>query len=90
MTDYIKRDLGRIIANASESDIDAPTWDEQKKRLKAVQSADVAPVKHGYWIEYEPEHGRCSICGHEVDLMTPEDTHWCSNCGAKMDGESNE
>lgn len=44
MTDYIKRDIERIITNAQECDIDALTWEEQKERLKAVKSVDVAPV----------------------------------------------
>lgn len=52
MTDYIKRDIERIIANAQECDIDALTWEEQKERLKAVKSADVVPVM------------RCKDCKH--------------------------
>lgn len=94
MTDYIKRDLGRIIANASESDIDAPTWEEQKKRLKAVQTADVEPVRHGKWEEVRfrtipynriGKEKKCSDCGKKKDKYVI--WHYCPNCGAKMDEE---
>lgn len=89
MTDYIKKDLERIIANASESDIEAPTWGEQKERLKAVQSADVAPVRHGYWKQDRggKVSANCSICDSWMPFrMLP----YCPNCGAKMDGDEHE
>lgn len=90
MTDYIKRDIERIIANAQECDIDALTWEERKERLKAVKSADVAPVRHGRWINCEwVESGfkfwRCSECNH--DDMNSRLHKYCPNCGAKMDEE---
>lgn len=95
MCDYIKRDLERIIANASESDIDAPTFDEQKKRLKAVQSADVAPVRHGRWKPFDRTWGRsvftCTACGNAMDVPTEMGEPifgYCPNCGAKMDKEN--
>lgn len=53
--------------------------------------ADVAPVRHGYWIEDEPYHDEegyiiqqfyCSECGRYEEEREP----YC-NCGAKMDGE---
>lgn len=92
MTDYIKRDIERIIANAQECDIDALTWEEQKERLKAVKSADVAPVRHGRWVESfmvsAPPTLRarwtCSWCGN---VQTYGATNYCHNCGAKMDEE---
>lgn len=61
MTDYIKRDIERIIANAQECDIDALTWEEQKERLKAVKSADVVPVV------------RCEDCLWYVRSMIKQD-----------------
>lgn len=96
MSDYIKRDIERIIANAQECDIDALTWEEQKERLEAVKSADVAPVRHGRWKEKQPiEHYHmgesiavrynyaCSECG----FIEPRRHNYCPNCGAKMDEE---
>lgn len=87
MTDYIKKDLERIIAYASAIDIDAPTWDEQKERLKAVQTADVAPVRHGRWDVIDAEEPRrygCSECKRLSWYME----NYCPNCGAKMDEEA--
>lgn len=57
-------------------------------------SADVAPVVHGKWLEVEELfgdiHWKCSACGIEWCFIdgTPEEngTHYCPNCGAKMDG----
>jgi len=55
-------------------------------------AADVAPVKHGEWIEhqhidrngtYYTSHYKCSECGFE-DF--DEEYPYCPNCGARMDG----
>lgn len=53
-----------------------------------IPTADVAPVVHGHWI-----HGGnsfvtfCSVCDYcfEEDMY---DFDYCSNCGAKMDGDT--
>lgn len=99
MSDYIKRDIERIIANAQECDIDALTWEEQKERLKAVKSADVAPVRHGRWESFEDvfmetcyECSECGLAFYLADGGTPKENkyHYCPNCGARMDGENDE
>ena len=68
--------------------------------LKKVQSADVAPVRHGRWeaTEWAVNRSgailigriyRCSECGRIIDLEhgeTLDDYPYC-HCGAKMDGE---
>ena len=60
-----------------------------------IPAADVAPVKHGHWIEeydcgYITPH--CSECGETA--LTKEETSYdyvyssyCPHCGAKMGGE---
>lgn len=60
-----------------------------------IPAADVAPVKHGHWIEeydcgYITPH--CSECGETA--LTKEETSYdyvyssyCPRCGAKMGGE---
>ena len=60
--------------------------------LQAIPVADVAPVRHGYWIEeydcgYITPH--CSECGETA--LTKEETSYdyvyssyCPNCGAKL------
>ena len=57
-----------------------------------ILTADVAPVRHGYWIEQEnwaPDdyYYTCSACGEDYNTIdgTP-DYNFCPNCGAKMDG----
>ena len=49
--------------------------------LIAVPAADVTPVVHGRWIK-GPSNPYCSECFVECRDETP----FCPNCGAKMDG----
>ena len=56
-------------------------------------SEDVAPVRHGRWIDAYPYidpnpmfmYGICSECGFEQGIS--KYLNYCPNCGAKMDGE---
>ena len=61
-------------------------------QLDTILSADVAPVKHGHWIDeydcgYTTPH--CSECG-EIALTKEETSYdyvyssYCPNCGAKL------
>lgn len=67
-----------------------------KSILTGLQSADVAPVRHGKWIEmradYEGGDGSlmstyCSECGRDMGIGK---ANYCPNCGAHMDGEKEE
>lgn len=109
MSDYIKReDAIKAVADmlAFEAEIDfcnTFTSDdfiaEAKDYFKDIPSADVAPVRHGRWIEYgENQDGthnmRCSKCGtglkskgHANSYYTKHKYRYCNNCGAKMDEE---
>ena len=63
-----------------------------EKRINNLDDCDVAPVKHGHWIEeydcgYITPH--CSECGETA--LTKEETSYdyvyssyCPRCGAKM------
>jgi len=59
-------------------------------------SADVQPVRHGHWIHdgLDIPHGvdwmRCSECGKRDKYCPATMTNYCPNCGAKMEGETNE
>lgn len=62
------------------------------KIIDEIPSADVAPVRHGRWVN-ENFYTRCSVCenmaiydkyGQEVE------SDYCPNCGARMDGDTDE
>ena len=63
--------------------------------LQNSETADVAPVIHAHWIEFEDYSGavypECSRCGLVwwLDEGTAEDNemYYCPKCGAKMDEE---
>ena len=53
--------------------------------LMKVASADVAPVRHGRW-DLDMSGAWCSVCGE----YSEGEYIYCPNCGARMDGESND
>ena len=58
------------------------------KELEAFPAADVAPVRHGRWIN-ENFYTHCSDCGKMAiyDKYGQEvESDYCPHCGAKMDG----
>ena len=61
-----------------------------KHLIADFPAADVAPVRHGRWIEQEKyTFGTmydCSICGDRI-LDNGHSWNYCPNCGAKMDLE---
>lgn len=55
--------------------------------LKAIPSADVAPVRHGQWIyDKKAQRPYCSVCKGYFYGATNSPMSYCPNCGAKMDG----
>ena len=77
MSDYIKReDAMRVKPFGLYDGV------EFQKIVKAIPSADVAPVRHGRWEEYGKTWW-CSECGFETGLRWD----YCPDCGAIMDGE---
>lgn len=72
------------------------TLGEYEERLKSLY--DVEPVRHGRWIRvsvgsdnssagyFVISMAKCSECGTSV-MGKP---NYCPNCGAKMDGDSDE
>ena len=57
--------------------------------VDAIPAADVAPVRHGRWIEKEKYTFGimcdCSLCENRI-LDNGHPWNYCPNCGAKMDG----
>ena len=56
--------------------------------IEDMPAADVAPVRHGHWVEKEKYIFGiiydCSLCENRI-LDTGNPWHYCPNCGAKMD-----
>ena len=57
--------------------------------IKNMPAADVAPVRHGRWVEKEKYTFGimydCSLCEDRI-LDNGHPWNYCPNCGAKMDG----
>lgn len=80
-------------------DVDFDEVPETKKALLAMidyqETADVAPVRHGKWIEREVSDGKvidewqsakCSACGRYNTIPYIyffRECNYCPNCGAK-------
>ena len=69
--------------------------DDFKKAIKKMPKgiiADVAPVRHGRWVEKEKYTFGimydCSLCENRI-LDNGHPWNYCPNCGAKMDGGDN-
>lgn len=71
-------------------------WDghtsKDVRRLLSIPAADVAPVRHGRWID-KGEYAVCTECGGRSGTQydgvepIPLMTQFCPDCGAKMDLE---
>lgn len=62
-----------------------------KDIIRHIPATDVAPVKHGYWIKIENYAFKCTSCGKmywESEGYAAR-THFCPNCGTRMDGDDN-
>ena len=90
MDEYINRE---VAIQAVEKTL----WQYQQSviELRKVPSADVAPVRHGRWIEpprlyYGAKQYECSLCYSDTfwkkHSITEKYPH-CPNCGALMDLE---
>jgi len=80
--------------------INPQTMEWQTKKPTEFPTIDAVPVVHGYWKETQQPCGwtdiacaTCSVCGEDYPLGDygiddfNELSHYCCNCGAKMDGE---
>ena len=64
-----------------------------------IPAADVAEVKYGEWTKDDSDGCFCSFCGwytdYDYDYVTNnglgnDDFIYCSHCGARMDGGTND
>ena len=91
MDEYIEREkivfgvLGLTIVDPAV----AAYADAVLHQIQSVPSADVAPVRHGRWLEvrekrlFGEHYFLCSNCKSRNGLMIP--FNYCPNCGTKMD-----
>ena len=99
MTKYINEETLRklMYEEAFEKDSDMQKWDSGcwiryklfENCLEAVPAEDVAPVRHGRWIDERWEglssfSAECSLCSKRT--LAYFHYYYCPNCGAKMDG----
>lgn len=107
MAEYIDREAAiSLIKQYGKDAIDGGRYSldtvddciELENCVKALPTADVAPVLHGRWDNvpntymsviskdgaYHGNATTCSVC-HEVNPNAYK-TNYCPNCGAKMDG----
>ena len=87
MAEYIDREkLLRDINHYHLSDGKFQHW------VEVQQAADVAPVRHGRWID-KGEYAVCTECGGRSGTQydgvepIPLMTQFCPNCGANMESE---
>lgn len=87
MNEYIERELAIEALSRGEG-----CGNVCRRAIERIPSADVAPVRHGRWINAYPDiepnsmfmYGICSECGFEQGIS--KYLNYCPNCGSKMDG----
>lgn len=98
MTEYIEREAAiKAAKHAWAKGL------EPSQYIEALPAADVAPVMHSYWESYdcsqymgtdeygEPKwrDGKFYVChNRRCRRKTVVKSHYCPNCGAKMDGDA--
>lgn len=106
MPEYIERnaaDKALTLSAANDKDKTRRIWAKAICVLHDLPAADVAPVVHGKWISWEQADNiipfanrhECSACHDAAHILANGFellSHFCPNCGAKMDkpgGDSN-
>lgn len=88
MAEYIEREAAIEAIMYEPPDAHYPQWYADK--IKAIPSADVAPVRHGQWRKGGYVCGetewKCSACGETEWRTSIDRIKYCPFCGAKMDG----
>ena len=102
MSDYIKREDA---INTVRNTFTGMTADTLELRINDIPSADVAPVRHGMWVDVDRMqmhdlHGvltwgnsfMCTECNFKTFAVEGHMSqyHYCPCCGARMDGDEDE
>ena len=99
-SEYIKRDaVHDLVRSLTKYALASPgntrhritvDADDVNFGVDKIPSADVAPVRHGRWIERKSFHAeggiiaKCSACQKDVQYLG-NPLNFCPNCGSKMD-----
>ena len=99
MSEYVEREAAvKAFNNFDAGRADSPpctllTPEEFAEYLYELPTADVAPVRHGRWVEKEKYTFGimydCSLCENRI-LDNGHPWNYCPNCGAKMDRGDND
>lgn len=93
MDEYIKREAAiTALLNDAQEQV-GYSREDAADCIRYMDAADVAPVRHGRWINAYPDiepnpmfmYGICSECGFEQGIS--KYLNYCPNCGTKMDLE---
>ena len=102
MAEYISRSA--LIDMLTDKYLEAKFYDGCKARtikecmymIDGIPS-DVAPVRHGRWVDHCVRDWRCSECGDKIIKFRSVDGYcyddkpnFCPNCGADMRGSNDE
>lgn len=85
MGEYINREAAiRALLNDAPEQV-SYSREDAADCIRYMDAADVAPVVHGRWIEYQIPHVICcSNCDWATDAAE-KNFQYCPNCGARMD-----
>ena len=92
MDEYIDREVA--VDEVTGIYYDTPeinlTAEKFEAAINGIQAADVATVVHGRWETNSdrPDSLICSICKCGFDMWKHDPHNYCPNCGARMDGGS--
>lgn len=97
MSDYIERESRTFIEIADDLNDLVSELNDKIVELIREKNIDVAPVRHGRWIESTTDL-ICSACetafNDEIAWMCRDLPYgypmYCPYCGAKMDGDEND
>lgn len=85
MAEYINREAAiRALLNDAPEQV-SYSREDAADCIRYMDAADVAPVLHGRWIEYQIPHVICcSNCDWATDAAE-KNFQYCPMCGARMD-----
>lgn len=93
VSDYINRESRTFIEIADDlndlvTELNDKIAETIREKNAFAKNADVAPVRHGRWIDKIYGCKECSECGYIwLDFGCP---NYCPKCGARMDGEGDD